>query len=65
MTAPAQTTQAQIKRALRAWIDCGLAVGGVEVTGATIRVLAPDTAKDLTSQPGGNTCDDIFNAGSG
>jgi hypothetical protein len=65
MTAHALTSEALIRRALAAWTDAGLPVGGVEVTpDGTVRILGLEQAAILASARGqnakGNTCDDIF-----
>jgi len=46
-------TQSAIRRAIKAWQDCGLEVGAVEVEGATVRVLAPATKQDEPAKMGG------------
>lgn len=65
MTAHALTSEALIRRALAAWQDAGLPVGGVEVApDGTVRILAPSEVAAIASSRGqhgkGNTCDDIF-----
>jgi hypothetical protein len=63
----AKPTQGLIKRALEAWLECGLPVGGVHVApDGSVKVLAPSECEGVASRAeGGNTCDDIFGAGSG
>lgn len=63
MTAHALTSEALIRRALAAWTDAGLPVGGVEVApDGTVRILAPSEVAALASrdQRKGNTCDELF-----
>lgn len=64
MTAHALTSEALIRRALAAWTDAGLPVGGVEVApDGTVRILAPAQADSLAlARQGarGNSCDAVF-----
>lgn len=54
-------TKAQIARAIQAWQSCGLSVGGVEINGSVIRILAPGDETALTSRPGDEaSCDKAF-----
>lgn len=57
----ARPTERLISRALAAWTNAGLAVGGIEVRpDGSIRILAPGEAKPVPSSAEGQSCDDIF-----
>lgn len=58
----AKPTQSLIKRALEAWLECGLPVGGVHVApDGSVKILAPGEAEGVPSRiVEGNSCDAIF-----
>ena len=63
----ARPSQATIRAALKAWQECGLAVGEViiDAKAGTVRIVAPNAGGKHVAPKGGNTCDELFAGRSG